>query len=105
MDGPLTVSRSAYGLVHHFWSLDCRLLEQSGPVQIQSGPGGLQLSDQTAATLDDGHKLGGCTNPLQAREGAIRVEALSYSVFQNHPHQTNPRPKTAISFVLLMLKT
>ncbi len=28
-----------------------------------------------------------------------------YSVFQNHPYQTNPRPKTAISFILLMLKT
>ena len=27
-----------------------------------------------------------------------------YSVFQNRPHQTNPRPKTAISFVVLMLK-
>jgi hypothetical protein len=28
----------------------------------------------------------------------------NYSVFQNRPHQTNPRLKTAISFVLLMLK-
>jgi hypothetical protein len=52
MDGPLTVSRSTHSLVHHFRSLDCRPLEQSGPVQIQSGPGGPQLSDRTAATLN-----------------------------------------------------
>ena len=32
------------------------------------------------AGMDGGHKLGGCTNPLEAREGAIRVEALGYVV-------------------------
>ena len=32
------------------------------------------------ASVDSGHKLGGCTNPLQAEEGAIRVEALGYIV-------------------------
>ena len=34
-----------------FQSLDRRPLEQSGPVQNQSGPGGPQSLDQTAATL------------------------------------------------------
>ena len=29
----------------------------------------------------------------------------TYSVFQNRSHQPNPRPKTAILFVLVMLKT
>ena len=32
------------------------------------------------AGMDGGHKLGGCTNPLGAREGAVRVEALGYVV-------------------------
>jgi hypothetical protein len=28
-----------------------------------------------------------------------------YSAFQNRPHQPNPSPKTAISFVILMIET
>src|SRR5216683_1169794 len=37
-------------------------------------------------------------------ESPMRKIAIAL-IFQNCPHQTNPRPKTAIPFVLLMLKT
>ncbi len=43
--------QSVYGLIRHFQFLNCRPLEQSGPVQIRSGSGSPQLSDWTTATL------------------------------------------------------